>query len=180
MAVYSDSGGEQPSARRSPLRRAVCLGHIVQHEKLPDGRLNIFLQGLCRARIIKELPRGEDRLYRTALLEPLDTQDSDPEAIAQIKASIQSLFARGGLQKLVAAPALTEWLANEDLPDRVLLELISLAIIHEPATRYRLLSEPDASARGALLLGELKHLERLVRLAKLQRPEDWPKGCSWN
>jgi hypothetical protein len=46
--------------------------------------------------------------------------------------------------------------------------------------RYKLLSEADASARAEMVENEMTRLQRLLRLAASQKPEDWPKGCSWN
>jgi uncharacterized protein len=39
------------------------LGRVVHHERLPDGRFHLLLQGVGRVRIMTELPRGE-LLYR--------------------------------------------------------------------------------------------------------------------
>src|SRR4051794_27194419 len=51
-----------------------CLGRIIQHERLPDGRFNILLLGRKRVRISRELT--SDKLYRTAEVELLE--DSVP------------------------------------------------------------------------------------------------------
>jgi uncharacterized protein len=45
----------------------VCLGRIVSDQRLPDGRFNIQLRGLSRARIREEIDNG--KLYRTARVE---------------------------------------------------------------------------------------------------------------
>ena len=41
-----------------------CLGRILQHERLPDGRFNFLLLGRKRVRLGREVPSG--KLYRTA------------------------------------------------------------------------------------------------------------------
>ena len=47
----------------------ICLGHIFREERMPDGRFNLLLQGVARARLIEELPSG--KLYREARVELL-------------------------------------------------------------------------------------------------------------
>ena len=62
MAVFEGESWKQQYHGRPALRPAVCIGQIVQHERLPDGRYNIILQGVCRARISKESARDGERL----------------------------------------------------------------------------------------------------------------------
>ncbi|MFO0847446.1 MAG: LON peptidase substrate-binding domain-containing protein [Gemmataceae bacterium] len=52
---YDDRPGIEPVG---------CLGRVIDHEKLPDGRYNLRLRGLARLRIGPELP--SDKLYRVA------------------------------------------------------------------------------------------------------------------
>src|SRR2546421_8662992 len=47
----------------------VCVGSILSHERLPDGKYNFLLQGQTRARIVSEI--GGDLPYRVAQLQPL-------------------------------------------------------------------------------------------------------------
>lgn len=50
-----------------------CLGRILQHERLPDGRYNFLLHGRKRIRLGRELDVGT--LYRQAEAEILEDQD---------------------------------------------------------------------------------------------------------
>jgi uncharacterized protein len=70
MAIFEGADWKSEYHGRPPIKPIVCVGHIVQHEKTPDGRYNLLLQGVCRARILRELPPSEDRLYRAGYLEP--------------------------------------------------------------------------------------------------------------
>ena len=47
----------------------VCVGQILAHEKLADGKYNFLLQGLYRARVTRE--RKTEKQYRIADVEPL-------------------------------------------------------------------------------------------------------------
>jgi hypothetical protein len=31
-----------------------------------------------------------------------------------------------------------------------------------------------------MVLAELRHLDRMITVARQQRPDRWPKGMSWN
>src|SRR5436190_1334396 len=55
-------GWEEDYHKKPPIYRMVCLGRILQEEKLEGGRYNLLLQGLCRARVREELKT--DKLYR--------------------------------------------------------------------------------------------------------------------
>ena len=39
--------GSQPLA----VRRAACVGQIIQHDALADGRYNLLMHGVCRVRV---------------------------------------------------------------------------------------------------------------------------------
>src|SRR5262245_61534004 len=59
-----------------------CLGRITEFEKLPDGRYNLRLRGLARARILQEL--STKKPYRTAKVELLP--DLAPPGLDDLKA----------------------------------------------------------------------------------------------
>ena len=63
LQPHQESAYESKAAKIHPV---VCLGRIGIEEKLPDGRFNLVLHGLCRAHIESEL--DTDQPYRTAEL----------------------------------------------------------------------------------------------------------------
>jgi Lon protease-like protein len=180
MAVFEGNAWPSEYAGRPPIRPAVCIGQIVEHEKLPDGRYNVFLQGVCRARIVRELEPDGERMYRAAVLEPLGLDDPNEAALDRFRRVLESDLAEGDLAALSAASTVLEYVQNEAVPSPALLELVAFALVQEPGARYRLLAEGDPDRRLDLVAGELDRLRTLVRRARAQRPEDWPKGLSWN
>jgi hypothetical protein len=60
------------------------------------------------------------------------------------------------------------------------LEIISFTLIQDADLRYELLAQGSPHERASLVLGELRHLSRLIRKARGQQSELWPKGLSWN
>jgi Lon protease-like protein len=61
----------------------VCLGRIVSDQRLPDGRFNIQLRGLSRARILQEVDNG--KLYRSARVELVKDRMPNPDSANQFR-----------------------------------------------------------------------------------------------
>jgi Lon protease-like protein len=78
-----------------PVYPVGCAGVIAQSQRLPDGCYDVVLHGTQRFRIIGELPRGGDRLYRVAEVEPLDDPypSSQRGHVASLRRSIVELVA---------------------------------------------------------------------------------------
>lgn len=181
MAVFEGDRWKREYHGRPPLRPAVCIGQIIHHERLEDGRYNLALQGVCRARVVSETPAEEGRLYRTAMLEPIGLPgDEDQERLAPARERISGLLAEGPLRRLKAAAPISEYFRKEDFPTAALMELISFTILNNADVRYRLLSEGDPVVRAGVIEHELDDLSRVIALADRQWPQDAPRGCSWN
>lgn len=180
MGVFRGKRWQQEYHGRPPIKPAVCIGQIVQHEKLPDGRYNILLQGVCRARIVEESAPDGDRLYREAMLEPIGLEETAEEALAPLRERLERDLAEGPLSKLAAAEPILEYVRNPQIPTSALLELVSFTMVTSPTLRYRLLEEGDPTERASLIEEELGKLGSLIARALRQQPEQWPKGCSWN
>jgi Lon protease-like protein len=54
-----------PTPRGPLLEQIGCIGRIIQHERLDDGRFNLLLAGISRIRIVSEL-QTPGKLYREA------------------------------------------------------------------------------------------------------------------
>jgi uncharacterized protein len=192
MSVFAGKGWKQQYHARPPILPAVCVGHIAQHEKLPDGRYNILLYGVCRARVVEELPPSDVRLYRAAVLEPMELDDDEDggggggedarETLDAARAQIGEMLSTLPLHKMSVADVVLSYLRNEQLPTPAVLDMVAMALASDPKVRYTLLAEGDPVARMRVLLRELHALSRLLRLATKQREtsEPWPKGLSWN
>lgn len=180
VAVFRGDRWKQEYHGRPPLRPAVCIGQIVQHEKLEDGRYNLLVQGVCRARILEEMPADEEMLYRAARLEPVGIDPEEEQKLYGLRERLTELLTDGPLTQLAAAEWVVERIQNSEIPTPVVLELVGFALSTRRETRYRLLAEADASERAEIVEQELLDLQHLIRLASAQHPEQWPKGCSWN
>ncbi len=180
MAIFRGRAWKQQYHGRPPLMRAVCVGQIAQHEKLSDGRFNLLLQGICRARITSEIPADESLLYRAAILEPIDARVHEDEELAEAREYLEETLSDGPLSQLAASRSVLEYIQNVEVPTSALLELVSFTMLTGKSLRYRLLAEGDIQRRATLIKSELESLAALIRRAADQHPEDWPKGASWN
>ncbi len=184
MAVFSGDDWKKNYHGRPRIRRAVCLGQIAQHEHLPDDRYNILVQGVCRAKIVKELPAEEGTLYRQAMLEPVGIADEDEDSLSGIRGKIEEMLSDGPLTHARIAEPLLEYIRNDEIPTAAILEIVSFTILGDTLgdaeLRYKLLAEGKAAVRARIIETQLTTIGGLIQKALRQHPEDWPKGCSWN
>jgi Lon protease-like protein len=143
--------------REPELEPVGCLGRILRHEELPDGRFNLLLLGRKRVRLVREL--DSPTLYRRAEVELIEDVPPDDPAGVQ-RAELLRLF-RGA----VRLDAEMDALLRRDLPLGVLADLIAHAMALPPALKQSLVAEPRVERRAGVL-GRL-----LAELAANERPE---------
>ena len=75
---------DSPWLEPVPIMDVGCVGKIVQHERLGDGRFNFLLLGCKRVRLKREIP--SDKLYRIAEAEIMEDEDAgesfEPDRVA--------------------------------------------------------------------------------------------------
>jgi Lon protease-like protein len=147
-------GWEADYEGNPPLYPVVCLGRILAEQQLDDGRYNILLRGLSRARIIQEVKK--DRLYRSAQLQLLhDIVPPKPDLDEEIRRQIRKLV----LPWFPADPSAVEQLnklLHSDLTVGGLCDILSFALPFPIEVKQELLEELDVLRRSRLLLGHLK------------------------
>jgi hypothetical protein len=187
MAVFEGDSWRDQYAGRPPVRPYVCLGQIVEHQKLPDGRYNIHLHGVCRAKILAELPERDDTLYRRAMLEPVGLADGDEDQLAAFRERTIDRLSSSPLTDLRDADKVVARLRDKRLPTSAIMELICCSVLRDADMRfygelhYALLAEADPAARATLIDGALGELGTLLGRARAQRQDPAPpKGCNWN
>ena len=180
MAVFAGTEWKKNYHGRPPLRPAVCIGQIMQHDKQEDGTYNILLQGVCRGRIVEEQTASADRLYRAARLAPIGVDPQEDTKLYGVRERLSELLSDGPLSRLSHAEWVVKRIRDDAIPTSVIMELVSFALPTAKEVRYNLLAEGDAGQRADLIEHELLDLQSLIQRAGMQHPESWPKGCSWN
>lgn len=138
--VLIDAGNTSRSPRGCA--RLGGLGRLVHHERLPDGRFHILLQGVGRVAFDEELA-ADGLLYRRVKARRIEDDESD---VAQEVATLRNCYA----QLLEAQPDCKETLG--DLPLRlaspsVLADLVCAALLDDVALRQQALEETGLKAR---------------------------------
>ncbi|HVP30917.1 MAG TPA: LON peptidase substrate-binding domain-containing protein [Myxococcota bacterium] len=101
IAVHPRHVAEMPGD--PPLFEVGCAGVIDRWEELPDGRYQFILAATHRFRIVRELPRGESRLYRVADVEAL-AEPFPPEDAPAVRSLRSAVIDRFGELAALAAP----------------------------------------------------------------------------
>lgn len=148
MAVL-EPGWESDYAGRPPLGPVACLGKVLSHHQMSDGRFNLLLLGMRRVRLVKEV--APPQAFRQSYVELIDEVEppTAPEADALRTALIDAIKAR-----LAPGPAADEleqslW-ESERLGPVADLAAHSLPLV--VTLKQRLLAEPSAAARARLIL----------------------------
>jgi Lon protease-like protein len=142
-----------------------CLGRILKHERLPDGRFNFLLLGRKRVRLSREVKSG--KLYRMSAVELIDDIVPDETELFQshrteLISLFRSLFG-GGLD-----PELDS-LFETDLPVGVLTDIMTQAIGLQSSVKQSFLSEPRVARRVIELIDVLRTMK-----AAPSEPDDEP------
>lgn len=144
---------------RPPLMPLVTIGMLTWHEEHDDGRYSILLEGVVRARIVRELPAT--KLYREVEAELLpDAPYHGPEEELLRQAALR-LSAH--LPKEAAEPFVQAVAREEGGP---LADIVASAVVEDEPSRLRLLAERDVKKRLAAVADEVGVV--MARLA--QRP----------
>jgi Lon protease-like protein len=158
MAMLRPGWGEHYVGRPS-IEPVVCVGTVVAHDRLADGRYNLLVRGDARCRIARET--DDDNPYRSAELDPLDEPTVLEIDLEDDRRRLRSLFAPGG--RLAGAPAggkFHELLAST-VPTSDVADLIAFHLLDDAAVKQQLLAEPDPRRR-------VQHVARLLSAHRSQ------------
>lgn len=168
------------NGEKTAIRDAVCIGRITRLERYQDGRFDIVVHGICRAKIDELDPPDGTRQYLRGWLRPLESDAGVGPVMPEVRRTIRSLLRNPRLSRLSHGEFARQLMEKEEVPTTAVLDLIGFTVLQDPALRYQLLAEGDCRARAATLTRELQELDRLVGLVDRQSPGEWPKGLSWN
>ena len=153
-----DRGWEKDYYGRPRIDPVVCVGTILSHERLPDGRYNFLLQGHTRARVVRETT---DKPYREAVLKPLVETGASETELADARGRLIELFRRDAYAALPGGSQIREMLAA-DFPTAAVADVLAFNVLSDDqvALRQSLLAETDVKRR----------VERVVEAVAALRP----------
>lgn len=142
-------GWEKNYYGRPQIEPVVCVGRILPgHERLPDGKYNFFLQGELRARIVKEHPPVDGRLYRVARLEPIPQTPVLDIDLDEHRQRLLEMFTDGPLSRACLAKQFRQMLTGV-WPVSAVADLIAFHLLEDISLKQSLLAEPDTQSRVA-------------------------------
>ena len=167
-------GWEKDYYGRPAIEPVVCVGKILSHERLADGRYNFLLQGQARARVMREAPRG-DEPYRLAELIRVEEVAAGESQLAELRRRLAALFARDAY--VAAVPGGTqfrEMLKDGGVPTDVVADLLAFGALpaEQVGLKQSLLAEGDVGAR----------VEQIVHALEAIHPawRNVPQNSNWN
>ncbi|MEM7457630.1 MAG: LON peptidase substrate-binding domain-containing protein [Planctomycetota bacterium] len=139
----------------------VCVGKIVTHNQLPDGRFNLLLLGARRAKIVEEFE--SDELYRTAHVQIIeDTCSATAEELDGLKSRLVDVFRKfitvhPGFGKATLSESIVE------LPAGMMADLICYSSGLETEHRIHVLEMADVAHRVQAVLTLLEQRNNLAQ-----------------
>jgi Lon protease-like protein len=160
--VLLKPGHESEYDGSPPIFDTGCIGRIIYHEMLPDGRSNLILKGLRRVRIQSEFPTSA--MYRTVsavILHDLTTDlagESISSSVKQVLATMREILRVAGRD----ADA-NKLLAAEELPPGRLTDLACHCLAFDVEAKQSMLSELNVSRRIETVLAWMEALLHAIR-----------------
>jgi Lon protease-like protein len=152
MAVLRP-GWETDYAGRPPLEPIACLGRIVAHHRLDDGRFNLLLAGERRIRLGDEL--SPPQAFRRAAAQIVPELEPSPQVgeVQRLRRRLAEAFRRA----LPAGepPEALQQLFRDDTPLGLLADLAAYSLPLPRRVKLAALTEADATARALALIAEL-------------------------
>lgn len=128
------------------VHQTICIGKVVANKELEDGRFNLIIAGVKRAKILREL--AIDQPYRMAevqLIEDVVATDTN-EVYEMRKELLEACKSSGLLDKLTANKEFKKIIGN-DLSLGLLVDLVAFVANIDCLQRQRILEIDDVNIR---------------------------------
>lgn len=167
MATFEGDDYQHDYEGTPPIRPAVCVGYIVHHDRLFDGRYNILLQGIARATIREEQGLAQAG-YRSAIVSPTEPSVMELD-LEDHRRALDALLQDDLLQQLTCIRNIRSWL-SPDLSTPVVVDLAWQAISRDSEQRYASLAEPCVFERYKRLQQHLVQTRKTLAVASQMGP----------
>lgn len=154
MIQISSPPKGKPWTEPVPLEQVGCLGRMIQHDRLADGRYNLLLLGLKRVRVRQEIPSG--KLYRTAEVEILEDLDTLLPADTA-RNELTGLFRKILESRSQLDPDITD-LLRKPVSLGLLCDIMAHALPLPAVLKQSLLAETSVDRRVEMVLSILRQI----------------------
>lgn len=155
-------GQEGALAGRPELDPMLCVGIVSVHETFEDGRSNLVLTGICRARILSEWP--QTKAYREVKAEVLPDPAYDGPEEQALRGVVFDLMARIPSE---AGRKLAQVISGAR--GGALADIVIGSLVADPERRFEVLNQLDVPSRLRAVGDDL--IEIIARLKPLERPD---------
>jgi uncharacterized protein len=151
-------GWESKSRSAKPeIFSTLCIGKIVTHARLPDGRFNLLLCGARRARVIREIPAELPYRMADVNLVRADAFSNDEDDLAiRMREKVLEQFQIVATADCKLDRDAFSGLSNSHLPLGLLLDLVAFSCGASVAQQQKILDADDLFARGNQVLRVLR------------------------
>ena len=140
-----------------PVYATGCSGLITHYEKLDDGRYNLVLRGLEKFAIESEEVPAVGRLYRSAIISPINeiVAANERDQLRSARKALQNL-----LTPLFSGPL--EGRLPETMPDEDLINALAQYLEFDPMEKLALLERqgPLARCKSIIELLEMRQFQK--------------------
>jgi Lon protease-like protein len=151
------AGWEKAYYKTPPIERVVCIGTIVSHERLADGKFNFLLQGHTRAKVIVETNRPTYTEYRLADLEPLAEVPVMEIDLLNDRQRLMALLAEPTFARLALIRQFQQMLTSA-VPTKDIADLIAFNLVDNVQMKQALLAEPDPRRRVEAVISAVESI----------------------
>lgn len=142
-------GWESDYEGRPALHPVACIGRIVAHQRLDDGRYNLQLRGVSRVRLLEEIET--DKLYRSARVEVLsDIPVSHPDHDRELRRRLRLIVTQWHATKEPERDFVNKLLGSK-LPLGMIGDLLACMLPVAPEVKQQLLETLEVEQRILLL-----------------------------
>lgn len=168
-------GWDETDSDKPAIHRTVCIGKIVTHAELPDGRFNLLLLGAKRANIIREIPG--DLPYRLADVKLVEGKPSVSKYEGPIREQTLRLFNELVQSSMELDRESIGHLLEGELPFGLLLDLLTFSCGASLKDQQAVLETTDILDRSNKVIQMLQNLLAATRTNKSLR---FPPRFSYN
>ena len=141
-------GQEALLAGKPELEEMLCIGSIGMNEPLEDGRYNLVLVGVVRAKVKRELPTTQ--LYREVEAELIEDEPVEEDADLNLRRAVVELVARLPTQVGQRIAQIASRVSGGALAD-----VVASTFMQDPVRRFEVLNETDVRVRLEVVTEEL-------------------------
>jgi Lon protease-like protein len=152
-------GWERDYYSRPAIEPVVCVGRIVAHERLGDGKYNLLLQGQWRARVVGESTVGElEERYRVADLAPVDQSPVMEIDLARERQQLKAIF-NDASRPINRSGAQFAHLLSGPTPTATIADLIAFTCLGDVSLKQAILCDGDICHRVGQVVSALQQLQ---------------------